>query len=165
MPYLIDGHNLIAQMPGMALTDPDDEAKLVLKLRSFAGRVGKRVTVVFDHGLPGGVSTLLSTHSVQVRFAFEHGSADQVLRDIIRRLDNPSGWILVSSDVEVTALAQLRGMKCVASQVFAHQLSELPAAAPKSRAARRAKGQKENPRLSQAELDEWLSLFGDKAEL
>jgi len=33
MPYLIDGHNLIAQMPGFSLSDPDDEARLVLRLR------------------------------------------------------------------------------------------------------------------------------------
>ena len=33
--YLIDGHNLIGQLPDLSLTDPDDEAKLVQKLTGF----------------------------------------------------------------------------------------------------------------------------------
>ncbi len=34
MHYLIDGHNLIAQISDISLDDPDDEAKLVLRLEA-----------------------------------------------------------------------------------------------------------------------------------
>ena len=54
MPILIDGHNLIGRLPDLRLDDPDDEAKLVLRLRAYAARTRKRITVVFDQGLPGG---------------------------------------------------------------------------------------------------------------
>ena len=56
MPLLIDGHNLIGrgQLPGLRLDDPDDEAKLVTRLRAYCARARKRATVVFDRGLPGG---------------------------------------------------------------------------------------------------------------
>ena len=35
MPYLIDGHNLIACLPDISLDDPNDEAQLVNKLKGF----------------------------------------------------------------------------------------------------------------------------------
>ena len=42
MPYLIDGHNLIAQMPGLSLSDPDDEVRRrghhIKRDRSNAGK-------------------------------------------------------------------------------------------------------------------------------
>ncbi len=159
MPYLIDGHNLIGQMPDIDLFDPDDEAKLVLKLRSFAGRVGKRITVVFDGGLPAGLERSLSTHSVKVRFASAQSSADRILRNIIRQIKNPAGWILVCSDVAVIELALRRKMNVISAQQFAHQLSP----APKTKKQRRAAAEhtrKTNPHLSQKEIDEWLVIFG-----
>ena len=48
MQWLIDGHNLIGQMPNLRLDDPDDEAKLLQYLRNFRARTGHRITVVFD---------------------------------------------------------------------------------------------------------------------
>ena len=36
MPLLIDGHNLIGQIAGMSLADPDDEGDLVMLLRRYA---------------------------------------------------------------------------------------------------------------------------------
>ena len=42
MNYLIDGHNLIARMQTMSLADPDDEAKLVLRLRRWTAASRKR---------------------------------------------------------------------------------------------------------------------------
>ena len=58
MTYLIDGHNLIAQFPGMSLDDPNDEAMLVQKLSGFVARSKRRCVVVFDYGLPGGKSRM-----------------------------------------------------------------------------------------------------------
>ncbi|MCQ3931065.1 MAG: hypothetical protein DPW16_11455 [Chloroflexi bacterium] len=159
MPYLIDGHNLIAQMPDLKLDDPDDEAKLVLKLRSFSSRVGKRVVVVFDHGLPGEVSTRLSTHSVIVKFASEHSSADAVMRDIIRRTEDPASWIVVSSDSEVTDIAKIVGMRCITAHDFAPQLKATPKVNPKIKAAQQAVSKKANPRLSPKEVEDWMALF------
>jgi hypothetical protein len=164
MPYLIDGHNLIGQLPDMDLADPDDEAKLVLKLRRFAGQTGKRIIVVFDAGLPGGVSTKLSTHSVKVRFAPESLSADHVLRDVIRRIDNAVGWIVVSSDVEVTDLAELRGMRCIPSHQFAKELAAPARPNRRNTQPIETSDKKANPRLSRSEIEEWLRVFGENGD-
>jgi predicted RNA-binding protein with PIN domain len=89
MRYLIDGHNVIAQLPGININDPDDEAQLVMKLRGFCARTGKQVTVIFDGGIPGGFSPNLSNSQVTVRFASaEQTTADQILLNMIRRIKN-----------------------------------------------------------------------------
>lgn len=155
MPYLIDGHNLIGQLPDIDLSDPHDEAKLVLKLRSFCARKGKKVTVVFDRGIPAGFDRNLSNGKVTVRFASDRSSADNVLRAIIRKKRNAPGWTIVSSDNEVTRLAKQRGMRVVTAHDFAKELArtlrhEVPL----------ADAMKQNPRLSEDEIDEWMQLFG-----
>ena len=78
MHYLIDGHNLIATMPGIDLSDPDDEAQLVLRLRTWTAASRKRrVTVYFDGGLPGGPAHDLSGARLKVIFASTGRSADE----------------------------------------------------------------------------------------
>ena len=84
MPFLIDGHNLIGRLPDLHLDDPDDEAKLVARLRTFCARTGKRVTVVFDYGLPGGYSRELSGGGVEVVFAPAGRTADGILGERVR---------------------------------------------------------------------------------
>jgi predicted RNA-binding protein with PIN domain len=157
--YLIDGHNLIAQLPDIDLEDPHDEAKLVFKLRGFAARTGHKVTVVFDGGLPGGVSKTLSTSNVTARFAAaDHMNADQVLIRLIRKVKNSGGYCLVSSDREIIDAARNLGMDCLNTQAFTRLLT------PESASDDDAPVEKDdNPQLSPEEVDEWLAIFsGDE---
>ena len=100
MPYLIDGHNLIGKVPDISLKDPDDEAKLIVKLRSFCARTGKKAHVIFDHGLPGGKSKL-SNYTVKVAFASRPGEADDLMLRRIRRTRDTKAWTVISSDRRV----------------------------------------------------------------
>lgn len=148
MPLLIDGHNLIGKLPDLRLDDPDDEAKLVARLRTYAARTGKRVTVVFDRGLPGGRSWDLSRGGVEVIFAASGHSADGILRERVRRARDPRGLTVVTSDREVISAAQAQGARVVRSDEFAAQLE-----APSVDSAER------DVRLSSEEVEEWLRLF------
>jgi predicted RNA-binding protein with PIN domain len=150
---LIDGHNLIAALSDIELDDPNDEAKLVYKLRSFTARTGKKVTVVFDGGLPGGVSDRLSNSNVIVRFAAaDHMNADQVLVRLIRKVKNPGGYCLVSSDREIVEAARNLGISCLSTPAFARLLAP-------DQPASDASEKDENPQLSPEEIDEWLAIF------
>jgi len=151
MPLLIDGHNLIGRLPDIRLDDPDDEAKLVARLRTYSARTGKRMTVVFDHGLPGGHSRGLSGGGVKVVFAAAGRSADGILRERIRRARDPRGLTVVTSDREVQAAAEARGARVVRSEEFAAQLSA-PQIAPVEK----------DVRLSAEEVEEWLKVFGSR---
>lgn len=152
MPYMIDGHNLIGKLPDMSLDDPNDEAILIQKLSSFAARTGKTCLVVFDYGLPGG-SSRMSTRSVQVVFASGRSSADRVMRERINKIPDPFNWIIVSSDNEVITTARINRMSTLHSEEFARILESPP---PKVVDA----GEASDVHLSEAEVDEWLDLFG-----
>lgn len=155
MPYLIDGHNLIGKIPDIQLTDPNDEAKLVQRLVGFCARTGKKCTVVFDHGLPGG-SSKMSTGGVKVIFASVHSNADRVMIDRIHKVRNPREWIVVSSDNQVINRAKQRRMPTLSAAQFADILAR-PQRVVKP-------GREESPdlRLSPDEVDEWLRIFGEE---
>ena len=155
MPFLIDGHNLIAAMPDIDLADPHDEAKLVTRLKGFVARSSRRCTVIFDGGIPGG-SSLMSTKSVTVIFAAaRRDNADRLLKLHIRRLPDPRNWTVVSSDQAVLDAARMRKTRWLTSAEFAEMLAgDAADDAP-------GPGEEINPHVSPAEVDELLNLFGD----
>ena len=157
MAYLIDGHNLIGQLPDLSLTDPDDEAKLVQKLLSFSARTGKRCVVVFDSGLPGGKSRL-STGKVEVIFASARSSADDVMRERIRQTSDPGQWIVVSNDRAVITAARTRRMTVLTSAEFTGQLRAAQAV-QQSKRRKREEGEADDVHVSAAEVEAWLKLF------
>jgi len=108
MPFLIDGHNLIGQMPGLSLADPDDEQQLIEQLRAYLVRVNKKGVVVFDKGLPGGGGKWSNT-VLEVRFAPAPKTADEVIKDRLAREKNPRGLVVVSGDRELIEAAQRAG--------------------------------------------------------
>ena len=153
MPFLIDGHNLIAATPGIDLADEDDEAQLLIKIRGFAARTGKKCTVIFDGGLPGGVSNL-STKSVKVVFAAsQHSSADSLITRRIRNTPDAPNWTVVSSDHEIRSVASRHRMKTQTSQEFARRLQ-------RKRPRHDPRGEELHPPLPPDEVDAWLQVFG-----
>jgi len=157
MHYLIDGHNLIASVSDIQLSDPDDEAKLVLRLRRWMAADGRRrITLLFDGGLPGGRAPHFSGGALNVVFASGGQEADMLLLHRIRQARNPREFTLVTSDREIINAAERRGMPVINSPTFARQLE--------SEANARAQtgpdpSVKEQPALSADELAEWLNIF------
>ncbi len=154
MPYLIDGHNLIAYLDDISLDDPDDEAKLVQKLIGFVARTKSRCIVIFDAGLPGGWSRM-SKHSVQVIFARHDSSADRILYNRIRTEKNPKMWTVVSSDNAVLSEARKYRMQTIRAADFAHQLKHPTPIKPDI-------GESPDVKLTEKEIDEWARLFEQK---
>lgn len=155
MPYLIDGHNLIASLPDIDLADPNDEAKLVTKLKGFVARRRGRLqcTVIFDCGLPGGYSAM-SNKSVQVIFAaVRHSDADSLLKLHIRRTKDPRNWTVVSSDQAVLDYARTHKMRWLTAAEFVDKLEgESP--------IEDSPGEEIDVQISQEEVEEWMDLFG-----
>jgi predicted RNA-binding protein with PIN domain len=156
MPLLIDGHNLIGRLPDLRLDDPDDEAKLVARLRAYCARTARRVTVVFDRGLPGGPSWELSGGGVEAVFAPAGRTADGILRERILQARDPRGLIVVTSDHQVIAVARARGARVMRSEDFAAHLS-----GPRTVETARVE---QDVRLSEKEVEEWLRVFGEENE-
>ncbi len=149
MPFLIDGHNVIAALPDIDLEDPDDEAKLVVKLRAWSGRTRRKAIVIFDGGIPGGPSRVLSTPEVRVVFAAKyHSTADRIIRERLSSLPDAPNWTVVSSDHEVLDNARHIGAKVLTAQEFAGQLNQV------------LEVEKEKPEAASAgEVAAWLEIF------
>ena len=153
MPYIIDGHNLIGQLPDISLDDPNDEALLVQKLASFVARTSKRCVVIFDYGLPAGKSRM-STRAVQVVFASQRSNADRVMMERISKIKDPRNWVAVSSDHDVLESARLRKMQTLRSPDFASLLQAPPPVEIDA-------GEAADVALSADEVDEWLDFFSE----
>lgn len=155
MPYLIDGHNLIGQLPDISLDDPDDEAKLVQKLIGFVARTNKACVVIFDQGLPGGRSRM-STPKIEVVFANTRSNADKVMMERIQKARDPGQWTVISNDNAVLLAARHRKMKTQKSVEFARELEPPPKPKP------REDDRPADVHLSPAEVEAWLRIFEGK---
>jgi predicted RNA-binding protein with PIN domain len=156
MPYLIDGHNLIGQLPDISLDDPDDEAKLAQKLVAFTARTKKQCIVIFDNGLPGGRSRM-STQKVEVVFANSRSNADRVMMERIQKAKDPGQWIVVSNDIAVLLAARQRKMKSLKSVEFIPLLNP-----PSEKTRRMEEDRPSDVHLSPTEVEEWLKIFEGK---
>lgn len=162
MNYLIDGHNLIARTPGLSLSDPDDEAKLAQMLRRWTlADARRKVTVIFDGGLPGGASRHLSGAGVKAIFAPETSNADALLIRRIEQIRNPAEFIVVSSDAAVARVAQRKRVPVQRAEAFAAAMLEDRTFTGKDG---KPPPERPDPSLSPKEVQEWLDLFGPEPE-
>jgi predicted RNA-binding protein with PIN domain len=165
MHYLIDGHNLIAKMQDISLDDPNDELKLVLRLKGWAAASRKRrVTVIFDGGLPGGPSLHFSNDAVRVVFASIGRSADALLISRIKRAKNPPEYTVVSSDREIISTASSRRMPHQRSEEFATELGVEKRFSSSTHGKPASSTKSDEPQVSEDELKEWLELFGPEPD-
>ena len=153
MPYLIDGHNLIAHIQDISLDDPDDEARLLSKLRSFCAHTGRKVFVYFDRRAPG-IQDPPTAGGVIVHFVTSPRTADDAIRAHLRRLGREArNWTVVSSDREVQLAAKQAGARTQTSADFASSLTSSDQVVEKS--------EKPAPPYSREELASWERLFRD----
>jgi predicted RNA-binding protein with PIN domain len=148
MPLLIDGHNLIAQLPDLHLDESNDEAQLVERLRRYQAHTGKQLTIFFDGGLPGGPAANLSTSKVKVVFASTGRSADALIINRVRRSPDPQALTVVTSDQGIAAFVARQGARVVPAETFAAELDTPPPPTESNDVI-----------LSRTEMDEWLALF------
>lgn len=154
MQWLIDGHNLIGQMPNLQLDDPDDEAKLLTYLRNFRVRTGHQITVIFDAGSGYRPAETKKTGGVTVQFAAQGQTADQIISQRLRRVKNPQELRVVTSDRAVQQVARQARVRVLTAREFAQQLLQgSPAAAEDDR------GSQTEVNLSADEVEEWLKFF------
>jgi predicted RNA-binding protein with PIN domain len=154
MPYMIDGHNLIAALPGLSLSDTDDERQLVDQLNAYFTRIRRKATVFFDRARVGN-RDLKAGHFLRAVFIRAPRTADDAIRSELRKLGrSASNWTVISSDREVMESARVAGARVMDSQAFADLLTSLGSTGETS---------KSDTSLSAADIDLWLRLFqGDK---
>lgn len=158
--YLIDGHNLIGQgiIPGINLTQEDDEARLVMWLRARQPNLRQKMVVIFDGGIPGGTSQSLSGGGVTVIFAAQYRSdADGVILNRVRKSQRVEEIIVVTNDAALRSQVTRHGARLMRGSEFIQRVQR-PARGANSVSP------KERPNLSKQEVDEFLQMFGANDE-
>ena len=153
---LIDGHNLIGQMPDLRLDDPDDEEKLLLRLKSYRGRTGRRVVVFFDPGAAYSSPNRKSDGGISIRRAGTGQRADDLIVQHVLHHHNPRELTVVTSDRAIRDSVLGQGAKTVDSATFA---ADLAGSGSRRVWPRRDSGSQDR-RLSVEEIQEWLEVFG-----
>ena len=153
MPYIIDGHNLIPKIPGLSLSDIDDENQLIKVLQEFCRRSRKKVEVYFDNAPPGQLRTR-NYGVVTARFVRAGQTADDAIRTRLERMGRAArNWSVVSSDRAVQASAKAAKAQVISSEVFAKEIIGIEDDFLES-------GDLEDSALSSDEVDDWLEIFG-----
>ncbi len=156
MIYLVDGHNLIPKIPSLSLRAVDDEMQLVDLLQIFARVKRKKVEVYFDQAAVGQAGTR-KFGTITAHFVNSSSSADQAIRQRLENSDRGKGvrpdTCVVSSDHAVQNSARIYHAQVQTSEAFERELREAVKHAFQP-------GQTWEKKISEAEVDEWLRIFG-----
>lgn len=151
MPLLIDGHNLIGHSPDLSLSDPNDEAKLIARLKAYIARTGKEITVVFDPGAncdPAGYGRFREGR-LEVIYA-QGRTADDVIREIVGDVKDKQGLIVVTSDRRLENFTRQCGVRVCPAIEFEREIRQTLKAAP---------DEGEKPTAGASEISEWAGIF------
>ena len=156
MAIIIDGHNLIPHIPGIDLSDPDDEEKLVRVLQEYGRLRRKQIEVYFDRA-PVGFSGERNYGQVRAYFVRAGITADDAIMAKLKRLGKRAkNYTVVSSDRQIQQAARAAHAVVIDSATFAADWQRLidqePALDP------------QNQPLSAAELKAWEDLFNNRPQ-
>ncbi len=169
MTILVDGHNLIGQMAGLRLDDPDDEEKLMTRLRAYRARTGQPIVVYFDAGMAYQSPARRSNGGISIRWAGTGRRADDLIARDVSRHPNPRELTVVTSDRALQTKVRLGGAQVVDAAAFAAELNRPAGAKRRSKAHRRSvsgrRGADDDSRhLTEAEVRTWLAIMGRRHE-
>ncbi|MDZ7413208.1 MAG: NYN domain-containing protein [candidate division KSB1 bacterium] len=163
MPRIVvDGYNVIhASQELAALLAHELEAArqaLLHRLAAYLNTHKVEIVVVFDGAEvhPSSTGTALLP---RLRLVFSHPpeSGDAVIEKLLRAEAHPRSVTLVTADKRLAAVARERGASVLSPRRFLQLVT-------KSRQADDLVDNKFNGEMSEAELAEWLALFGEKTE-
>lgn len=152
MPYLIDGHNLVPHIPGINLSDLDDEIALIQILQKFANKSRSKVEVYFDHAQSTQART--QNHGlVKAVFVRQTSTADDAIKARLSQLGKGAkNWTVVSSDREILVEARSHQSSILTAPKFAGILNQLSGITQEG-------DKNETPDQSNLEVDYWLDQF------
>ncbi len=150
--YLLDGYNVIHQMPkALNLPELEEQRRYLIRfIEQYApqGSSNNRVTIVFDGSLDifGGMTSPLA------RIIFSHGeSADDKIKKIVAQMQNTKNVVVVSDDRDIQYAVRALGAKVSSVQAF---LDKIKVSGKDGRLSRKEK------RISKSDEAKITSEFG-----
>lgn len=117
--YLIDGNNLIGKISHFINENKgkDTRGNLVIILESFFANVKTKVKLFFD-GYP---VELMTSKRIEIIFSRSQ-TADDLIRFEIENSRSPRTLVVVSSDLEIKAIARACGCEVISSEDFSRMI-------------------------------------------
>ena len=109
--YLLDGYNIIKQVPALARQRWEDGRAGLVKIienENLPGSVNNQLTIFFD-GRPGRVDTP-GTSRVKVAFTGDQ-SADDRIKEIVSDAKNKKSYVVVTDDRDIQYYVRSLGAK------------------------------------------------------
>jgi predicted RNA-binding protein with PIN domain len=156
MPYLIDGHNLIPKIPGLALGDIDVEISLIKILQEYCRKRRITIDVFFDKAPPVQAGTR-KHGQVTAHYIRQTSSADAAIISRLQKAGRSArNMTVVTSDREVASASKDMGAKVIPSQDFVrNHLLHKP--------GNETNHEKDtDPNIDNNEVDYWLTQFDKK---
>jgi predicted RNA-binding protein with PIN domain len=149
---IIDGHNLVPNIPGLHLKDMDDEARLIEVVQEYC-RLARRQAELFFDGSPEPRVNQRKNGLVHVHYIKLGHSADDAIIQYVRNLrSDKDNWTVVSSDHRIQNASLAAGCKVMGSDAFSRMMSA-------TFSSEIAVQQRRDKPPSSGEVDEWLDLF------
>ncbi len=153
MSLIIDGHNLIPKIPGLALSDLDDEMRLVELVNEYCRLTRNRAELFFD-GAPPAQRPSPTVGLVHPHYIRKGTSADDAIIAFLHQAKKSAkNNLVVTSDHRIQAEARAVGCTVMTSEVFASEMIHKFRNSP-------ATESKKERNLSEKEVDQWLDIFG-----
>jgi predicted RNA-binding protein with PIN domain len=163
MNYIIDGHNLIAKIPGLDLSMLDDEQRLIELLNRYGQHSRGRIEVYFDRA-PVGQAGAQNYGRVRAHFVPQSQTADDAIRVRLIRLGRAArNWVVITSDRSVQAAGREAHAGVMSAEEFARMLQANLLQAS-LRARPEIEGRSADEPISEAEVNEWLTIFKERGK-
>ncbi len=151
MAYLIDGNNVMAQIPGWHRDKTKARRGLLERLAAF-GRIKKcRLTVVFDGAPDREAPEASASRGVKVLFAEAGSDADTRIVKLVEAARDRRGITVVTSDRNLQFRVRTCGAAVMRSGEFRKQVESAIANAPRP---------EDGEKYEIDDVNQWLRYFG-----
>jgi predicted RNA-binding protein with PIN domain len=151
MPYLIDGNNVIGQIPGWHRDKAGSRRDLIRRLADFAKSKRARIIVVFDGAPDAAFPDSSSFNGVKIFYADRGSDADSRIEKLVETSKDKRGLTVVTSDRLLGRKVGFQGAKVMRSGDFRKLMDRTEQADTRST-------DKVEPVVD--EMDSWLRYFG-----
>lgn len=156
MRWIIDGHNLIPNIPGISLADVDDEDQLIEWIQIFLKSNHDSIELYFDKAAIGRPKTR-SLGRLTIIHVDSRSIADQAIIQRCQKLGNSAEHVtVVSSDHVIQNNAHSFRAKVMDSRAFVDFVFK--------KLSNSRKKPTPSTALSEQEIDEWMNLFRSRPD-
>jgi len=162
--YIIDGYNLLKSPAFNIPLNLDLENQrnhLIRMIRSYAQFEHCQVAIIFDNSIKGN-DKVSGDGRVQIQFTKPSMEADELIKIMIRKSNNPRNLIVVSSDRAIQYAAKDHGALVLSSEDYWRLLDKKTD--PQQSIPGNIPEQKYQPNLGDKELEYWKRMFEQEGD-